>query len=137
MVDVAEPINGKMTATERYSKRKKVGSIAQLLVCADVTIVVIITDTVNVFPCLINTLHLKKCILYIYYYATFFARNLYFTLAMTASKDRDLLLRACRSDAEAYGELVTCYQTSVFNVCDVLFEILVRTLNNPGTNVLV
>lgn len=126
-----------MTATDRYSKRKKVGSIAQLLVCADVTIVVIITDAENVFPCLIKTLHLKKCILYIYFYAPFFARNLYYTFAMTAPTDRDLILRARSGDTEAYGELVTRYQMSVFNVCDVLFEILVSTLNNTATNVLV
>ena len=36
---------------------------------------------------------------------------------MTAPTDRDLILRARRGDAEAYGELVTRYQTSVFNVC--------------------
>jgi RNA polymerase sigma-70 factor, ECF subfamily len=36
---------------------------------------------------------------------------------MTAPTDRDLILRARRGDAEAYGELVKCYQTSVFNVC--------------------
>ena len=36
---------------------------------------------------------------------------------MTAPTDRDLILRARRGDAEAYGELVTRYQTNVFNVC--------------------
>ena len=36
---------------------------------------------------------------------------------MTAPTDRDLILRARRGDTEAYGELVTRYQTSVFNVC--------------------
>ena len=39
---------------------------------------------------------------------------------MTAPTDRDLLVRACRGDAEAadaFGELVTRYQASVFNVC--------------------
>jgi RNA polymerase sigma-70 factor, ECF subfamily len=36
---------------------------------------------------------------------------------MTAPTDRDLILRARRGDAEAYGELVTRYQTSIFNVC--------------------
>lgn len=36
---------------------------------------------------------------------------------MTAPTDRDLILRARRGDAEAFGELVTRYQTSVFNVC--------------------
>ena len=36
---------------------------------------------------------------------------------MTAPTDRDLILRSRRGDAEAYGELVTRYQTSVFNVC--------------------
>lgn len=36
---------------------------------------------------------------------------------MTAPTDRDLILHARRGDAEAYGELVTRYQTSVFNVC--------------------
>ncbi len=39
---------------------------------------------------------------------------------MTAPTDRDFLVRARRGDAEsadAFGELVTRYQTSVFNVC--------------------
>jgi len=36
---------------------------------------------------------------------------------MTAPTDRDLILRARRGDAEAFGELVTRYQTGVFNVC--------------------
>lgn len=39
---------------------------------------------------------------------------------MNAPTDRDLILRARRGDAdsaEAFGELVTRYQTSVFNVC--------------------
>jgi len=31
--------------------------------------------------------------------------------------DRDLILQARRGDAAAFGELVTRYQTSVFNVC--------------------
>ncbi len=36
---------------------------------------------------------------------------------MNAPSDRDLILRAKRGEAEAFGELVTRYQTSVFNVC--------------------
>jgi len=36
---------------------------------------------------------------------------------MTASTDRDLILRARRGASDAFGELVTRYQTSVFNVC--------------------
>ena len=36
---------------------------------------------------------------------------------MDAPTDRDLILRARRGDAEAFGELVTRYQGSVFNVC--------------------
>ncbi len=36
---------------------------------------------------------------------------------MTAPTDRDLILRARRGDGEAFGELVTRYQASVFNVC--------------------
>ena len=36
---------------------------------------------------------------------------------MSASSDRDLIQRARRGDAEAFGELVLRYQTSVFNVC--------------------
>ena len=36
---------------------------------------------------------------------------------MNASTDHDLILRACRGDADAYGELVTRHQMSVFNVC--------------------
>jgi RNA polymerase sigma-70 factor (ECF subfamily) len=36
---------------------------------------------------------------------------------MTAPTDRDLILRARRGDAEAYGELVTRYERNVFNVC--------------------
>ena len=36
---------------------------------------------------------------------------------MNAPADRDLIVRARRGDAEAYGELVTRHQASVFNVC--------------------
>jgi RNA polymerase sigma-70 factor (ECF subfamily) len=36
---------------------------------------------------------------------------------MSAPSDRDLIQRARRGDAEAFGELVTQHQTSVFNVC--------------------
>lgn len=36
---------------------------------------------------------------------------------MTAPTDRDLILRARRGDNDAFGELVTRYQTGVFNVC--------------------
>jgi len=36
---------------------------------------------------------------------------------MTAPTDRDLILRARRGETEAFGELVTRYQTNVFNVC--------------------
>jgi RNA polymerase sigma-70 factor (ECF subfamily) len=36
---------------------------------------------------------------------------------MDAPVDRDLILRARRGDVEAYGELVTRHQASVFNVC--------------------
>src|SRR5215510_7311442 len=38
---------------------------------------------------------------------------------MTASTDRDLIIRARRGAAggDAFGELVSCYQASVFNVC--------------------
>jgi RNA polymerase sigma-70 factor, ECF subfamily len=36
---------------------------------------------------------------------------------MTAPTDRDLILRARRGDRDAFGELVTRYQTGVFNVC--------------------
>jgi len=38
---------------------------------------------------------------------------------MTASTDRDLIIRARRGavDGDAFGELVTRYQTAVFNVC--------------------
>jgi len=36
---------------------------------------------------------------------------------MTAPTDRDLILRARRGESEAFGELVTRYQTGVFNVC--------------------
>jgi len=36
---------------------------------------------------------------------------------MSAPSDRDLIQRAHRGDAEAFGELVIRYQTSVFNVC--------------------
>ena len=36
---------------------------------------------------------------------------------METPTDRDLILRARRGDAEAFGELITCYQVSVFNVC--------------------
>jgi RNA polymerase sigma-70 factor, ECF subfamily len=36
---------------------------------------------------------------------------------MNAPTDRDLILRAKRGESEAYGEIVTRHQTSVFNVC--------------------
>src|SRR5919109_3278798 len=36
---------------------------------------------------------------------------------MSAPSDRDLIQRARRGDAEAFGELVTRHQTGVFNVC--------------------
>lgn len=36
---------------------------------------------------------------------------------MSAPSDRDLIQRARRGEAEAFGELVTRYQVSVFNVC--------------------
>jgi RNA polymerase sigma-70 factor, ECF subfamily len=36
---------------------------------------------------------------------------------MNAPSDRDLILRARRGEVEAFGELVTRYQTGVFNVC--------------------
>jgi RNA polymerase sigma-70 factor, ECF subfamily len=36
---------------------------------------------------------------------------------MNTPTDRDLILRARRGDAKAYGELVTRHQTGVFNVC--------------------
>jgi RNA polymerase sigma-70 factor (ECF subfamily) len=36
---------------------------------------------------------------------------------MTVPTDRDLILRARRGDNDAFGELVTRYQTGVFNVC--------------------
>ena len=49
--------------------------------------------------------------------ATFFYRNLYYTITMTVPIDRDLILRARRGDHDAFGELVTRYQIGVFNVC--------------------
>jgi RNA polymerase sigma-70 factor, ECF subfamily len=36
---------------------------------------------------------------------------------MNAPSDRDLILQARRGEAEPFGELVTRYQTAVFNVC--------------------
>src|SRR4030067_380522 len=36
---------------------------------------------------------------------------------MSVPSDRDLIQRARRGETEAFGELVTRYQTSVFNVC--------------------
>jgi RNA polymerase sigma-70 factor (ECF subfamily) len=36
---------------------------------------------------------------------------------MTATTDRELILRARRGANDAFGELVTRYQTAVFNVC--------------------
>jgi RNA polymerase sigma-70 factor (ECF subfamily) len=42
---------------------------------------------------------------------------------MSAPSDRDLIERARRGEADAFGELVTRYQTSVFNVCyRILYE---------------
>jgi RNA polymerase sigma-70 factor, ECF subfamily len=51
------------------------------------------------------------------YSATFPPARLYYTLAMNAPSDRDLILRARRGGADAYGELVTRHQMGVFNVC--------------------
>ena len=50
-------------------------------------------------------------------FATYLQLNLYYTVDMTALTDRDLLIRARRGESVAYGEIVTRYQTSVFNVC--------------------
>jgi len=36
---------------------------------------------------------------------------------MTAPTDRDLIVRARRGASDAFGELITRYRTSVFNVC--------------------
>ena len=36
---------------------------------------------------------------------------------MSVPSDRDLIQRARRGDAEAFGELVLRYRKSVFNVC--------------------
>ncbi len=36
---------------------------------------------------------------------------------MTAPTDRDLIVRARRGDGDSFSELVTRYQTNVFNVC--------------------
>jgi RNA polymerase sigma-70 factor (ECF subfamily) len=52
--------------------------------------------------------------------ATFSTPNLYYNLAMNAPTDRDLILQARSRGSEAgqaFGELVTRYQTGVFNVC--------------------
>jgi len=49
--------------------------------------------------------------------ATFSQHSLYYTVAMSAPTDRDLIQYARRGDAAAFGELVRRYQTSVFNVC--------------------
>ena len=49
--------------------------------------------------------------------ATFSYPSLYYIVAMTAPTDRDLILRARRGQSDAFGELVTRYQTGVFNVC--------------------
>lgn len=66
---------------------------------------------------------------------------------MTTPTDRDLILRARRGDAEGrevFGELVTCYQTSVFNVCyrvlhergeaeDLAQEVFIRAYDRTHT----
>ena len=63
---------------------------------------------------------------------------------MTAPSDRDLILRARRGESDAFGELVTRYQTSVFNVCyrilhergeaeDLAQESLIRAYNRLNT----
>ena len=49
--------------------------------------------------------------------ATFLPLVLYYTIAMTPPTDRDLILRARRGEADAYGDLVARHQTGVFNVC--------------------
>ena len=66
---------------------------------------------------------------------------------MTTPTDRDLILRARRGDAnsaEAFGELVRRYQTSVFNVCyrvlhergeaeDLAQEVFIRAYDRTHT----
>ena len=49
--------------------------------------------------------------------ATFHLINLYTSLAMNESPDRDLIFRARRGETDAFGELVSRYQAAVFNVC--------------------
>ena len=49
--------------------------------------------------------------------ATFSSPTLYYNVAMTAPTDRELIQRAMRGAKDAFGELVTRYQTNVFNVC--------------------
>jgi RNA polymerase sigma-70 factor (ECF subfamily) len=59
-------------------------------------------------------------------FATYLQLNLYYTLEMTAPTDRDLIIcvrRGYADQADAFGEIVKRYQTSVFNVC-------YRILNN-------
>lgn len=62
---------------------------------------------------------------------------------MTAPTDRDLIVRARRGDGGAFSELVTRYQTSVFNVCyrilhergeaeDLAQETFIRAYNRLG-----
>jgi RNA polymerase sigma-70 factor, ECF subfamily len=63
---------------------------------------------------------------------------------MSAPPDRDLILRARRGEADAFGELVTRYQTGVFNVCyrvlnerreaeDLAQEAFIRAYERLGT----
>jgi RNA polymerase sigma-70 factor (ECF subfamily) len=63
---------------------------------------------------------------------------------MTASTDRDLIVRARRGESDAFGELVTRYQNNVFNVChrilhergeaeDLAQETFLRAYNRLGS----
>lgn len=50
-------------------------------------------------------------------FATYLHLILYYTLTMNALTDRDLIIRSRRGSNDAFGELVTRYQSGVFNVC--------------------
>jgi RNA polymerase sigma-70 factor (ECF subfamily) len=50
-------------------------------------------------------------------FATYLHLILYYTLTMNVLTDRDLIIRSRRGSNDAFGELVTRYQSGVFNVC--------------------
>ena len=75
-------------------------------------------DVSNGLHIIAETLSFKKSDRTVWFSpATFSAGHLYYTVAMTAPTDRDLIQHTRRGDTAAFGMLVTRYQAGVFNVC--------------------